>query len=135
MGSMSNYFSSGSSNKILSERIWSSCQSTGGRNVPCWCDAQCEYSAGSSAGKTASRKKSFGVRFSATQADGRVGCDMINAGVALFPWLLESQRGCTDGREVIMLSESSVPILGETLPLCLLFCCKKIGAPSVEELF
>ena len=50
--------------------------------MSCWCDAWCEWSAGSSAGKTASGKQSLGVRFSATQADGREGSDMVNARVA-----------------------------------------------------
>lgn len=108
---MSNYFSSGSSNKILLERIRSSCQSTGGKNVWCWCDAQRECLAGDSAGKTASRKKSSGVRFSTAQAEGRVRSDMINAGAVLSPWLLESRSGCTDGRGNNAVPTSSSPIL------------------------
>lgn len=69
------------------------------------------------------------MRFSATQADSRVRSDMVNAGVALSPQLLESWGGCADGKEIIML------VLCETLPLRLLFCCKKIGAPLIEGLF
>lgn len=37
------------------------------------------------AGKTASRKKSIGVRFSAIQSDGRVESDTINAVIGLSP--------------------------------------------------
>lgn len=85
-----------------------------------------ERSAGDSAGKTASRQKSSGVRFSATQADGTVGSDTVGAGVVLSLRLQESRGGCAAGKEVIMLPESSVPALCETLPLRLLFCCKKI---------
>lgn len=95
------------------------------RSVPCWGNARHEYSIGDSPGKTASRKKSFRVRFSATQADGRVGSDLINAGVVPSSWLLESQGGCAYGGEVIMLSKRSVPILCEILTLQLLFYFKK----------
>lgn len=95
------------------------------RSVPCWGDARHEYSVGDSPGKTASRKKSFRVRFSATQADGRIGSDLINAGVVPSSWLMESQGGCAEGGEVIMLSKRSVPILCETLTLQLLFYLNK----------
>lgn len=108
---MTNYFSLRFSNKIFLV-IMSVCQR---RTVPCWCHA----------GKAASREECFGVRFSAPQADGAVGCDVVSAGVVLSPWLLESQGGCADGGEVVTLSESSVPVLCEVLPLHLLFCWRK----------
>lgn len=128
MGSMSNYFPSGSSNEILLGRRCSSCQPTAEGKVQC---TVC--SAGNAAGKTASRKNSFRVRFSGTEAGGRVGSDMVNAGIALSPWGLESQGGCGDSREVIMLSKSSIPMLCETQPSLLLFCCRRKYRSTVNR--
>lgn len=135
MGSMSNYFSSRFSNKILLERICSSCCPAHGRSVPCSCNAQCECSAGDCAGKTASRKQIIGVRFSAIQSDGRVESDMINAVIGLSSWLLESWGGCTGGREEITVPESSVCVLHAALTLHLLFCHKEKQSKINREAF
>lgn len=69
------------------------------------------------------------------QSDLRAESDMINPVIDLSPWLLKSWGGCTDGREMITLPESSGRVLRAALTPHLLFCHKENQRGTFFNLF